>query len=876
MERHKKISLTMLNFIDLFLINFIVPHIQLSIQLISTSYNKSKDKLTLRFKNLNPGFVTKRFLYIELYYAIISNKDFIKFSPHKIFITTALTDRDLSQGNLTKHSEKNGRAEKRSWLTDQFNLHANYYYGNHTSVDHNLGLNQFLQYTKHSYINLVQNSVHNYFGFNIIELIVDVWDISELKNLKIKPASNEINSTSPRNKRLYSTQSKAGNYNAKHFTPLTPPPVAKNDSLEEKLKEVKPKRIVACDIETVKHPSGKKLLDNKVLTKYIQIPALITITFWDKNVVEQTLYFKLDYKLLKLEGLDVALKQLWKEYFTFLSNNIEVDSVIFFHGLGGFDSIFLFKGLLGFCKDIKKIGSIIDKQNKFIQITAEINKQKFIFKDSLRIFPLSLQDFCKAMGVQGKISKYNNLWNEPSILWDKNSKLYQEFIKYSLQDSLALFDALTVAQEHYLANYDVDICTIWSTSTLSLKIFRSKFLKDTIYSLNASTDMFVREGYYGGATDHYKKYGKGLYYYDVNSLYPFAMKKAMPTKHLGDHPDMRNYKLDDFFGFALAKIECTDKVRLPVLPYKSKEGKVIYPRGVWYGVYFSEILKAAVKLGYRVTLVEGKSFSKEYIFNDYIDHFYKIKENSEGSIKFLAKMNLNQLYGYFGRSQELIVTENVDKLGLIEALKSKYIEKLITITPDLYVLLMKGNINQTVYNQLPEDMKNDLKGYTAKKRAVKTHVGIAAAVTAYAQVEMMKYKTMPGYQVFYTDTDSLILDKPLPEELIGSGLGLMKNEMSKKGAKYIDEAYILGNKFYGYSYTDNTGVKKYSSVISGAERNSVSWEDLIKISNGETVRSVETTVFRRDFGSLDISIGPRSIDLRMSTNKKLIGNNYIP
>lgn len=44
--------------------------------------------------------------------------------------------------------------------------------------------------------------------------------------------------------------------------------------------------------------------------------------------------------------------------------------------------------------------------------------------------------------------------------------------------------------------------------------------------------VFIRESYFGGATFYYTLTlkAKNLRYYDVNSLYPFAMKKAMPLE----------------------------------------------------------------------------------------------------------------------------------------------------------------------------------------------------------------------------------------------------------------------------------------------------------------------------------------------------------
>jgi hypothetical protein len=62
---------------------------------------------------------------------------------------------------------------------------------------------------------------------------------------------------------------------------------------------------------------------------------------------------------------------------------------------------------------------------------------------------------------------------------------------------MALLEALTSAQKIYIKDYNVDIATIWSTSTLSLKIFRQMFLDITIPGLSGFVDTFVRKGYFG-------------------------------------------------------------------------------------------------------------------------------------------------------------------------------------------------------------------------------------------------------------------------------------------------------------------------------------------------------------------------------------------
>ena len=119
-----------------------------------------------------------------------------------------------------------------------------------------------------------------------------------------------------------------------------------------------------------------------------------------------------------------------------------------------------------------------------------------------------------------------------------NKIILNEFLEYSKQDSFALYNALNKAKFFYLEKYFIDICTILSASSLSLKIFRTNYLDINIPILKNNVDHFIRKSYLGGATDYYKAYGKDLYYYDVNSLYPYAMLKPMPLNLIKTHKNM--------------------------------------------------------------------------------------------------------------------------------------------------------------------------------------------------------------------------------------------------------------------------------------------------------------------------------------------------
>jgi len=140
---------------------------------------------------------------------------------------------------------------------------------------------------------------------------------------------------------------------------------------------------------------------------------------------------------------------------------------------------------------------------------------------------------CKNFGVEGKSSSYNIKFNNLSLFED--NELLKEFKKYSLQDSVALLDALLKAQTIYYNKYEVDLAEALSTSTLSLRIFRKHLLSQNIPIIKGKHDDFIRKSYLGGATDYYQGVGEGVYCYDVNSLYPLAMKQGMPGDIIGEY-----------------------------------------------------------------------------------------------------------------------------------------------------------------------------------------------------------------------------------------------------------------------------------------------------------------------------------------------------
>lgn len=99
------------------------------------------------------------------------------------------------------------------------------------------------------------------------------------------------------------------------------------------------------------------------------------------------------------------------------------------------------------------------------------------------------------------------------------------------------------------------------------------YLDDQAFQIsipNRNQDTFIRRGYYGGHVDVYKPVGDNLYYYDVNSLYPYIMQTyPMPSGTPEWKSDLKEVELDDLFGFIEAYVVCPTSIEHPFLPRKA-------------------------------------------------------------------------------------------------------------------------------------------------------------------------------------------------------------------------------------------------------------------------------------------------------------------
>ena len=268
----------------------------------------------------------------------------------------------------------------------------------------------------------------------------------------------------------------------------------------------------------------------------------------------------------------------------------------------------------------------------------------------------------------------------------------------------------------------------------------------------------------------------------------------------------------------------------------------------------------------RNKFIEGYEFTKIDLFSGYVNNFYEQKRNSIGPERFIAKMHLNQLYGIFGRKHDLLETRNIYKEDLDKFISSRVIKTIIPINDKIITLLMHSNIKDDLIKKLNIELDTDISNYYY---LVKANVAIASAVTSYSRIHMIPFK-IDGNCV-YSDTDSIFTTKNLKSTLIGSDLGLMKDELS---GSTILEAYFLGIKRYGYQYLENDKLIT-RSVFSGVSRNSLTFPEILHLSKGLSLTKEIPLRFYKSLNSLSVTIKSTKITISRSLDKPLINNNYL-
>lgn len=367
-----------------------------------------------------------------------------------------------------------------------------------------------------------------------------------------------------------------------------------------------------------------------------------------------------------------------------------------------------------------------------------------------------------------------------------------------------------------------------------------------------------------------------MYYYDVNSLYPYSALNVMPGLSCLyiENINLNISKLiDDMFGFYYCKIRVTNGY-LGLLPYRSKNG-LLMPIGEYEGWYFSEELKFAFENGYDIEVIKGYKFEKTFgVFHKYINEFYKLKSSTSDKVeRQMAKSLLNNLLGRFGMNidksiTELVNDERYNELLQYKKIKSvKHIGNKRLVTHGSNVSLDICDLHDVDFNKtFNNDMKYNKKEGFSEERLHDVSIAISSAVTSYSRIYMSKLKLeiLKKGSIFYTDTDSIVTDVKLEDKYVGNDIGKLKLEYE------IKEAYFISNKTYCLKTFDGEDDDKIIIRTKGFNNKSLSYEDFKELYKGIDVKAIRSESIKNyTEGYVNILIDKAII---MSANSKI--SNY--
>jgi len=320
-------------------------------------------------------------------------------------------------------------------------------------------------------------------------------------------------------------------------------------------------------------------------------------------------------------------------------------------------------------------------------IFAKLKDKKIYFMDTLNHYNFGIKEQGERIGL-------------PKLEMDTNNP---EYVKRDAEICLNHFKKYQVDINKHGAEVNYTIASSTLNGFKRNHLLREfKKMPDNILTMH-------RKAYYGGRVEIFNmvaeaKGSNKIYSYDINSLYPYVMKVnqyPIPDSYYVTH-DIPAY------GVVYCEIEYLKNVYIPFFPYRSFEGKLLFPLGRlkgWWSV-------VEIKYGLSEKLIKVNKVYKaigfrevDYVFTSFVDYYYQQRLNAQAKgDKFgsdILKIYMNSLYGKFGEKIEskTIFTQDGE---LIESFLDKvyfpphtnYIMALYT-TAYARILLYKG-LNQVL------------------------------------------------------------------------------------------------------------------------------------------------------------------------------------
>lgn len=447
----------------------------------------------------------------------------------------------------------------------------------------------------------------------------------------------------------------------------------------------------------------------------------------------------------------------------------------YFHNLA-FDGSFIVDYLLkhgyrhiqGRTKQPGTFTSLISRTGKWYSVTVILdNGVRVEFRDSLKKLPMSVAAVAKTFRLPESKGELDYHANRPVGYVPTAEEL--DYLRRDV-DIVARAMRVTLAS-------GMTSLTVGADSLKEYKrVITPKAFERAFPVLAGTVDDDIRAAYRGGWTyanpeTQGRLVGHGSVY-DVNSLYPSVMySEPMPYGEpvFFEGPP----KPDDEYPLYVVALTFTAKLKPGKLPLIQVKRNPFF-RGTEYLTEVSEPVTLSVTsidlemwqdhYDMNVLAWEGgwRFKAAQGAFNNYIDKWMKVKAESKGGARFIAKLHLNSLYGKFATNPD--------------------------VTPKVPVL--------------DGDTVKLILGETEERNPVYTPVGVF--ITAYARRVTIRACQANYGRFLYADTDSMHLrgfDPPEGVRVHPSELGAWAHESD------FGRAVFVRPKCYGEEKVSAAGVE---------------------------------------------------------------------
>ena len=164
------------------------------------------------------------------------------------------------------------------------------------------------------------------------------------------------------------------------------------------------------------------------------------------------------------------------------------------------------------------------------------------------------------------------------------------------------------------------------------------------------------------------------------------------------------------------------------------------------------------------------------MFGKFVDKFYKIKSTAIDSVsKNIAKLILNSTYKKFGQRDHDYNIKLVNRDSVERLTKTYHYNYFTELSDDLFIIRTGPKVNNKLRKlytkQYRLELEDNLDYKICKNKGLQSAVQISALISAYVRASINPLKNLQDNLAIASNTDSLILGKPLSDDLIGTELG---------------------------------------------------------------------------------------------------------